>query len=306
MTSRRLVAQGLACTLVALISACGNYSNEDLDFQLALPQQEEIQAKLQVSLVRRDSAEYYMATRSAVLTFNAMIVDLTSFVDHVRGYPPTSRNGNQRTWGPFPSDKYPTWEIRVVMTRSAVSPTLLHMDYQVDVRPVGQDDTAWVSLLAGSYDSRGSARTGQGQIHFFAQAVRQAGYPIDDDRNLVDLDHLDVTYANAAYPKSVTMTIVNLDTAKTKSGHYAYAQAQDGSGSMTFDWHGLSDAGVLVAATMTSRWQGAGPGRADLVLEPATLALTLGTDCWGADTVATYSYRVQGNVTPGDPLSCVF
>jgi hypothetical protein len=299
-----LVLLGAIC-----IGACGNYSNEDLDFQLALPEQSDIEAKMQLSVTRADSAEYYLATRSAITTFNTMVVDLTGLIEGVRGTTPTSRNGDQRTWGPFADDKHPGWQVRVVMQRSTVSQSLLRMDYWVQVRMAGQDDSGWVSFLAGEYTSQGSARTGQGEIQLLANDVRLAGYPVDDDPGLVDLDNLDVRYSNADYPITVNMTIQNLPTAKTQAGTYAYAQNQDGSGSMTFDWQGVTDAGVQITATMTSQWSGSGAGRADLTADLTpnlpNQSTILGIDCWGVDTVATYSYRLEGDTTTGSPASCL-
>jgi hypothetical protein len=301
----RLVVIGAIC-----LGACGNYSNEDLDFQLALPEQNDISVKMQLTIMRTDSAEYYRATRNAITTFNAMVVDLVGLIEVVRGTTPTSRNGAERTWGPFPSDKSPDWEIRIVMQRSTVSSTLLHMDYRVEVRPVGQDDSGWVPYLTGAYTSAGSARTGSGQIYLLANKVRVAGYPVNDDPGLVNLDHLDVTYDNSADPITVSMTIVNLPTAPTQSGTYTYARNQDGSGKMTFAWQGTTDTGAQITAKMTSQWLGSGAGRADLTADltpnlanPSTL---LGTDCWGVDTVATYSYRLQGNTTTEPIGSCLF
>jgi hypothetical protein len=292
------------CVLLCAGIACGNYSNDDVDFQLALPGQGDIEAKLQVSVSRADSAEYYKATRNAVRTFNALVLDLTGLVEAVRGYTPTSRNGNQRTWGPFPDDKHPGWEIRVVMQRSSVSETLLHMDYWAQLRQTGQDDSGWVSLLAGQYTSQGSARTGDGKIHFNVQDARAVGYPVDTDPGLVDLDHLDVCYVNSGDPSAcdnangaavlVDMTIVNLPTAKTQSAHYVYQLLQDGSGHMQFDWEG-AESGLQVAATMLSRWRATGEGRADLVADLTPNLpdqwTTLGTDCSKAG---------------GDPALCVF
>ena len=134
---------------LGFLSACGNYSNDDLDFQLALPQQSDLSANVQLSVARINSAEYYKDTRNAITTFNAMVRDLLGLIENVRRYPATTRQGNRRIWGPFPADKYPTWQVRIVMDRSPVSPTLLKMDYWVQVRPVGADDSAWVSFLVG-------------------------------------------------------------------------------------------------------------------------------------------------------------
>jgi hypothetical protein len=308
MTSRRF---GMLALLGAIsFTGCGNYSNEDLDFELALPQQSDIAVKMQLSVSRADSAEYYLATRNAVTTFNKMVMDLIGLIEVVRGYSPTSRNGTERIWGPFPSDKYPTWEIRVRMQRSTVSSTLLHMDYWVELRPVGQDNSAWVAFLTGQYESNGSARTGKGEIHLLVNDVRNASYPVNDDPGLVNLDHIDVQYDNSAFPVTVEMTIVNLPTTTTQSGTYTYAQNQDASGKMTFNWQGVTDTGVPIAANMTSQWLGSGAGRADLTVDLTpnhTGILTLlGTDCWGTDTVASYSYRQQGTTTTGSIATCLF
>jgi len=184
------------------------------------------------------------------------------------------------------------------------------MDYWIQVRPVGQGDSAWASFLVGNYTSQGSARTGTGEIHLLANEPRAAGYPVDADPGLVNLDHLDVTYNNAIYPFSVTLDIVNLPAAATQAGHYQYLQAQDGSGSMVFNWQGVTDTGTPITATMQAEWQGSGAGRADLTADLTpnlpNQSTTLGTDCWGVDTVATYSYRREGGTTSGTAASCLF
>ncbi len=308
MTSKRTFSGPVLVTL--LLGACGNYSNDDLDFQLALPQASDMAAQMQLSVVRSSSAEYYKATRSAIATFNGMVGSLTGPIDLVRGITPTTRNGDERTWGPWPVDKVPGWEVRVVMQRSNLSPSLLRMDYWVEVRPAGSGDSGWVPFLIGQYTSTGSARTGQGKIELRADYVRAAGYPIDTDAGLANLNSLVVTYDNAAYPIHVSMDIVNVPTATTQAGSYEYFQNQDGSGEMSFDWQGISDTGAPVSARMQAEWIGSGAGRADLtaVLSAGqpNVVTTLGTDCWGADAQATYTYRLADGSTAGDLASCLF
>jgi hypothetical protein len=320
MTSKKILT-GISMALLYVGLGCGNYSNDDVDFQLALPDQGDMEVKL-TSVSRVDSAEYYKATRSAVVTFNGLIVNLTAFVETVRGYTPTSRNGNERTWGPFADENRSDWEMRVVMRRTAESATLLHMDYWVQVRQIGRGDDGWVSLLSGQYTSEGSARTGYGDIHFDVQSPRVAGYP-DNDPGLVELDHLDVCYDKtgdgAHCPGStgstavhVDMKLVNIPTAKTQSANYVYELAQDNSGHMQFDWQSTTeDTGLPIKATMSSRWLATGEGRADLRadLTPNLPRDTLlGTDCWGQDTVATYSFRLGKDVVPAGATAsvCVF
>jgi hypothetical protein len=323
MTSKKILTV-ISMALLWVGLGCGNYSNEDVDFQLALPDHSDMEVDM-TSVTRSDSAEYYKSTRSAVGTFNSLIVNLTAFVETVRGYTPTSRNGNERTWGPFADKEKPGWEMRVVMRRSAESATLLHMDYWVQVRQIGLGDDGWVSLLSGQYTSQGSARTGYGDIHFDVQSPRVAGYPVDDDPGLVELDHLDVCYdksgegshcfrSTAGSAMHVNMTIVNqnLPTIKTQSADYVYELAQDNSGHMQFDWQGTTeDTGLPVKATMSSRWLASGEGRADLKadLTPNLPRDTLlGTDCWGQDSVATYSFRWGKDVVPPGATTsvCVF
>lgn len=309
MTSKQTFASVVLAGLA--LGACGNYSNDDLDFQLALPEASDITAKMQLSVVRLDSAEYYRATRSAIANFNGMVQNLAGLIDRVRGVTPTSRSGDERTWGPWRLEDAPTWEMRVVMQRSTVSSSLLHMDYWIQVRPVGGGDGAWVSFLIGQYTSAGAARSGQGAIELRAGDVRAAGYPVDADPGLANLDSLVVTYDNAAFPIHVTMDLVNLPAASPRAGRYEYFQHEDGSGRMVFDWTGKAeDSGADLSASMRSAWIGSGAGRADLtavlVAELPNVVTTIGIDCWGLDTVATYTFRLADGSTTGDPASCVF
>jgi hypothetical protein len=308
MNSRRLSL----CTVVVGVSlcACGNYSNEDLDFQLALPEQSDMEAKMQLSVARTDAAEYYRATRSAITNFNDLVGKLAGLIDLVRGQTPTTRQGNERTWGPWIDENQPGWEMRVVMLRSTVSTSLLQMDYRIELRLLGSRDQGWASLLTGRYVSSGSARTGTGESHLHVAGVRNAGFPIDEDPGLANLIGIDITYANAGYPVTVTLDIAKLVGATSETGHYEYSLEQDGSGFMSFDWQGLSETGVPISARMLSRWIGSGAGRADLTadLTPnrAGLITTIGIDCWGVDAIACYTYRLSGKVEEGDPVSCLF
>ncbi len=311
MTSKWRKTVAFACALGAC--GCGNYSNDDVDFELAqkaMPQQDDIAAKLQVSVDRVDSAEYYKATRDVVLTFNTLIVDLTAIIEAVRAYPPTSRNGAQRTWGPFPDKGNPGWEIRIVMQRSTTSDGLLRIDYWAQLRKVGQDDTAWVSLLVGEYTSQGGISESNGEIHFNVGDARAVSYPAaTSDPGLAKLDHLSVSYSRIGFPIQVAMQIVNVATESTKQANYTYERQEDNSGSMQFQWQGTTDEGLQVTATMLSRWLPTGEGRADLVadLTPNLPGqTTLGTDCWGSDTVATYVFRLDGSKSLNDPSLCVY
>ena len=68
-------------------------------------------------------------------------------------------------------------------------------------------------------------------------------------------------------------------------------------------------AGVSIVATMKAQWLDSGAGRADvtghLTANTSGTATLLGTDCWGVDTVASYSFR-SGQSPVGDPAACLF
>jgi hypothetical protein len=149
------------------LGACGNYSNEDLDFQLALPEDGELDAKLPQALTLDTSSEYYKLTRQVVTTFNGWAAALVSLVDDVRRYSPTSRNGAERIWGPFADDKHPGWQIRVVMVRvadpNAPAPAF-QVSYSIQLRNAAQNGSAFFDFMTGNYSSSGSARRGQGDM----------------------------------------------------------------------------------------------------------------------------------------------
>jgi len=301
------------CTalLSVVFGACGNYSNDDLDFQLALPEQGDMQARMQLSVARADSAEYYRDTRTAVTTFNDLVGKLTAIIDLVRGQTPTGRSGDERTWGPWVMDEQPSWEMRVVMQRTALTATALQMDYWVQLRPVASGDAGWVPFLIGVYVSDGGVQSGQGEIHLLVNEVRAAGYPIDQDPGLAGIVSIDVAYGNLGYPITVELGISKQNGSVIETGHYAYSEQQDGSGFMSFDWQGLSDNGLPIAARMLAQWIGSGAGRADLTADltpnQPDLSTVLGTDCWGVDSVSTYHYRLgKPDETKGDPASCLF
>jgi hypothetical protein len=300
------------CSVIAgfVCCGCGNYSNDDLDFQLALPAQSDMEAKMQLSVLRPDSAEYYRDTRNAIASFNTMVDELARQIDLVRGIVPTSRNNDERTWGPWPAEKQPGWEIRVVMRRTAISEIELQMDYRFEVRPEGTGDSRWVIFLTGSYQSSGSTRTGQRTMQLLVGKVREAGFPVDTDPGLSDLVQIQLSYSNTPYPIQVSLLIEKLATSSTRSGLLVYQEYEDGSGSLTFDWEVMSDTGGMITAQMLSKWIGSGAGRADLTADipPSQTGVitTLGIDCWGADSVATYSYRIGEDPLKSDQSTCLF
>jgi len=310
MISRKSTMKHLAPLLLAVLAfdACGNYSNEDLDFQLALPEDGELEAKLPQALTTDTSSEYYKLTRQVVTTFNGLATALVSLVDRVRSFSPTSRNGDERIWGPFADDKHPGWQIQVAMVRLAdpsAPPPAFQVFYSIQLRDTTQSGSAFFEFMSGTYKSSGSARRGEGQMHLFVQTARDAGYPADD---FGDLAQLDLAYQTASYPIDVHMVVQNVASATSRGADYAYAENADGSGTLAFDWTVDAVPGLPGATdvTFTSRWLGSGAGRADAYLPLLTGNAAVGTDCWGADTLPDYVWRWNGEGDFGSADSCVF
>jgi hypothetical protein len=298
----------LAPVVLAALSfgACGNYSNEDLDFQLALPEDGDLDAKLPQALTNANASEYYTLTRKVVTTFNGGATALVALVDRVRGYSPTSRHGTERIWGPFADDKHPGWEIRVVMDRLAdpsVPPPAFQISYSIQLRDTTKPGSSFFDLMTGLYKSSGSARRGEGEMHLLVQPAREAGYPVDD---FGEMEQLDLDYNTRKYPITVNMVIQNVATAKTLGATYRYTENADGSGQLEFDWTVDAAPGVPGAtdASFISRWLGSGAGRADAYLSNGSVPL--GIDCWGLDTVADYVWRSSRQDALGSADLCAF
>ena len=93
----------LTTGVLLVLSACGNYSNTDLDFQLAIPARNDLALSLPTTAppVISDSSQYYLETRKVVTTCNGIIDALIGLIDHMRSLPPTERQNDTRVWGPY-------------------------------------------------------------------------------------------------------------------------------------------------------------------------------------------------------------
>jgi hypothetical protein len=309
LLSRR--AAVLLAALVATAVGCGsgNYSNDDIDFQLAVPEREDLAANLttQQTMVVGDPAEYLKTTREAVTSFNALIDGLVSIVDRVRVLTPSERHGDVRVWGPFPQEDDRRWEVRMQMTRGSDARSLTGHSfvYAIEYHLVGSGPTSWAPFMTGTLIPGDGLRRGTGDITLAVATARAAGFPV---KGFDNLDNLVVKYRRAVYPITVDLTYQNVATVDSPGGNYSYSEAADGAGTMTFVWR-TRETLLVQAIAITSRWIPGGAGRADVrVVEGLAAAGTgRGIDCWAADGHATYVRRDfdQPRRESGDPATCV-
>jgi hypothetical protein len=286
--------------LAAALAGCGgNYSNEDVDFQLALPAQEDIAVRLPATAEVPDPAEYYKITRDVVKAFNGIGNAFLSLIDTVRAFPPSERQAGHRVWGPFPNQEHPGWQARVVIDRADDAAASVTFTYSVDVRPTGSA-AAWLPLITGTVHSNGGVRRGQGQMVLTTTAPRAAGYPLD---MLDGWESLTIDYQSVTFPVTSTMTLISHP--ESRRTVYSYAEEADGAGAMVFDFPTPQFAPFATVARIHSRWLASGAGRGDFQVLEGVSARARGTDCWSADTRASFVSRdLEPARNLGDAATC--
>jgi hypothetical protein len=298
---RRIIYMSLA---LALAGCGGNYSNDDVDYQLALPERDDIAVKLPAQMLEvACSAEYFKSTRDVTKTFNGIADAFLGLIDYVRSYPPSERNGTQRVWGPFLNHDHPNWEVRMVIDRVTDPDGAMRFVYSIEFRAAKLPALGWHTLISGYFAPAGGVRQGTGQLKFLPAEARTTQYPLD---GLKDFDTLTIDYDTKAFPISVKLTIISFPA--RDSAEYQYHAEADGSGTMDFRFP--TPAGVLLGVSevaIHSRWKGSAAGRADVVVTKGFAAGAEGTDCWGIDTCPTWVHRDWAPaMDTGMESSCVF
>jgi hypothetical protein len=300
--------------LVAVLAsglACGNYSNVDVDFQLALPARDDLAVNPPAALVIADSAEYYRTTRDGIRDTNNLIDAITGIIDYVRSFPPSERKADERVWGPFPADRDPAFEVRVRIQRTSLSdgPAFL-FKYQIEFHRRGDATALWFPLVTGTFaPGPGGARRGSGDLHVNLVDARMQGYPVPE---WGQVERIDIDHQRLDYPHKVTMLISNVATSEVPRAEFQHAQNADASGEVSFVFRPRDNIwGIYIqAVAIRTRWLASGAGRGDARVTEGLAALSGngGVDCWGPDTRATYVRRDWANpkIETGDPATCVF
>jgi hypothetical protein len=278
----------VAVVFVAVVfAACGNYSNEDLEYMNAVPATDDMTAKMPTSsLMLGNEAELSRDTHAVIKAFNGALQFLDA-ADTIRTWPPTSRIPNGRIWGPWPMNDHPGWQMRFTMTRDPVAPEMFA--YRFEVEPIGAGDAGWIRFIDGSFVATGGgARKGMGHFHMQADDLRNAAFHIGADNDSNIFKSLDVIYSTAAYPISVTMTLELYpkgDLTNLLTINYHYEQQETGQAAMEFSG---TDAASGASVSVTSRWLASGRGRADATATDGTVSGTR-TECWDDSFAETYN-----------------
>jgi len=302
---RARLARRSAIVLALAVAGCGNYSNEDLDYLSALPQTDDLSVDApKMSAVRPAQEDDALQTTTDVTTkLNTMADDLLALVDQIRSGYPTSRNGNERIWGPGPANGNPGWQFEFTMTKD-VTAVPVTFEYSLLMIPPGATADGALTVLTGTFQATGGAH-GVGHLSLTPAAARDAGAILPGLEKLMTLT---IDYDTQDWPRMLTIDVVSVPTVDptvdATNATYTYQRDQNGDGAMGFTF--LKDAipGPLGVDTLsiTSHWQGSGAGRADIAVTAGDGAgLISWTDCWAADESTAYNSRTGA----GDQSTCI-
>jgi len=299
MTSKLLLVA------TVLLAACGNYSNEDLEFMNAVPAREDLTATIPPAMILpANEAELARDTHDAIRTFNGAL-NFLSAADYIRTFPPTSRIADGRVWGPAAMDDHPGWQWRFVMRRDPATPE--KFDYEFDVEPVGAGDQ-WIAFIDGAFLATGGARRGMGTFRIRTDDLRLANFTFAYGADGSLLKELDVAYSTAAFPVSVTMDLqlypnasdIPPDFTTVTFLHYHHEAEENGQGKMEFS--GTDATGKMLA--INSRWLASGAGRADVTASDGMGFNGTWTECWDSSFRETFNQTSWDATSRGDMALC--
>ena len=203
MTCKRRLNTGAAGSRP--LAACGNYSNEDLEFMNAVPAREDIAADIpRALLMPANEAELSKLTHDVdrVVQRRARLPRGCRSDPHVSSRPAASRTG--ASGDPIAMDDHPGWQWRFIVTRDPAAPEMF--SYAFEVQPIGGGRRLDpVHRRLRSWPRAASARAWATSTWGPTPcAPRSSRSRQRQGRALKDLD---VMYWTAAFPVSVTMTL---------------------------------------------------------------------------------------------------
>jgi len=322
--SRSLVgfAPLTSALLVVALLGCGNYSNEDLAFVEALPEQGDLQASLpRQGTLTVNADDWYRTTKALIAIFNGAVEKSLALIGSIRHQYPTRRINHGRVWGPYPAEDKPGWSWMMVMRETNPAGGGSLFTYQLGFVPRGSaNENALIAVLSGTFAPSATTRGGHGTINVDTAEARLNDIPLDND----NLASLKGSYANDAWPRTIELTWIpvtpNPPPAQDPKGpgdssksHYSFQLEQSGEGRVTYSYDDAGNPASLPGPAgldqfgVVSRWQPTGIGRADAKVTSGDFAGATITHCWDDSLQTSYKAETSlGGVQAGDPGSCAY
>lgn len=311
-------AKPLIACVALLTTACGNWSNKDVEFLNALPKKGDLSAATpdssssQASPLgsRKDGlsvntpSELYRSTHDTAQAFNAWIDALLTVIEKIASYPPSKREEDRRVWGPYDDPKNPGLQTRMVMERPTPAQFTYHLDFRWKTGPMADED-GWSRALDGDFLASAGIRKGQGGLTLWAAEARAKGLPTPD---FATLQKLDIDYATDADPVFVSLVVDATPALPTDPSHVAYQSRRfdDGRGRIDFtlkaDFTGAGGKpdGQSETLGIKSAWVPSGEGRVEAkVLEGAFFVGLSHQECWDSSFLTQWYWTWGASVASG-------
>lgn len=256
-------------------------------------------------------ADYYAVTRTVTAMINGGTVGVLTLVRLIVNYPATSVTGDTAVWGPHTNPlESNTW--RLTVTRLEAN----KFQYEFDARAKTADDSAFITILAGTHTRGATEGFGSGTFSLDWDAARTL--PDHGD----EVGKATFTYARESFASSGTVDVNFTGIKEDKTGElfdavYKYSDTPGAGGNFQYaatqDY--LPEPGNTGTAkeklTIRSRWQQTGAGRSDVRLSGGDLTATgtVGTanECWDSNFASVYMLQSWAPAAGwGAETACVF
>lgn len=239
------------------------------------------------------NAEYWRLTVGVGAVINGGALFVGALVRSVLHFPPTSLSADTAIWGPFPNaDEKIIWKITIKKVGDN------KFQYQFEGQSMLDPASPFQTVLAGTHnaavDDQGDPIEGYGAGSFTLDwnARQKLPMPKTDEVGSVTYNYSRLPGATANVDASFKQ-VLDKDTKKLIDVDYLYTHHLGGSGTLEFSYDVAAQMGMPDGhATVKSRWQPNGAGRADATLTSSTL-MTPGTlsECWNGQANSTFMKR---------------
>lgn len=249
-----------------------------------------------------DIATFYQVTRGVTVMVNGATVAVLGLVKAITNETPTTETQDQAVWGPHTDPLSPnTWRLTVNKVRAG------EYTYALEGRGKNEADTAFRTVLSGSHQHLGN-NLGTGS---FLLDFNVAKTLPEHDQNVGSVT---VTYSRQTATSQVSIEAVfsqvrDNETGQLVDANYLYHATPGSGGNFEFTLKKNLVAGALIeTATINSRWQETGAGRADVRARNGDLPNEVtASECWDSNFASRYmltSYDPSANY--GQASACAF
>jgi len=280
----RSAAERRLAVAIALACACGNLSNEDVAYLEAIPQRGALRLSVPAGASGQPAcaigpADVWTSARTTGDAINAGLDGILAMVETIRGFPPSTRAPDQRTWGPWPDQSHPGVQARVVIARELDAQGVpWRWIYTFAARRSPGD---WLPILEGEFFGA-QARDGVGRLVIHFENSRALGIANPKDPTFPGRLYYDLT----GDPRTISLDLTDNPLGFGLVGFdYFWAGYNDGHG--RFDYALPPDANGC-RAEVTTWFTAAGNGKGALHIHCPLVVDGYSNICWDQSSCLTY------------------